>query len=228
MVHRVTPRLSYANVMSTLAVFMILGGGAYAATTIPGPSGVINGCYQKNKGTLRVLVGKQKCQKKSELGISWNNKGVPGRAGTPGTAGTTGTAGTNGTNGVNGANFTDTTTLQPGQTESGIYSNWGGGTGNYMSDGVNFRIPLASAISNSNVGIIYEGGSGTSDCPGPGHATAGHLCIYETDAVNGSLSAIEDPASGGLGAGTAGFMTYYTVGGAGAAYAYGSWSVTAP
>jgi hypothetical protein len=31
---RFTPRLSYANVMSTLAVFAVLGGGAWAAATI--------------------------------------------------------------------------------------------------------------------------------------------------------------------------------------------------
>ena len=29
------PRLTYANVMATIAVFMVLGGGAYAAQTLP-------------------------------------------------------------------------------------------------------------------------------------------------------------------------------------------------
>ena len=32
------PRLSYANVVSTLALFLALGGGAYAATTLPASS----------------------------------------------------------------------------------------------------------------------------------------------------------------------------------------------
>jgi hypothetical protein len=35
---RPAARLSYANVMSTLAVFIVLGGGAYAATTLPARS----------------------------------------------------------------------------------------------------------------------------------------------------------------------------------------------
>ena len=32
---RLRPKLTYANVMSTLAVFLVLGGGAYAATRLP-------------------------------------------------------------------------------------------------------------------------------------------------------------------------------------------------
>lgn len=32
---RVTAKLTYANVLSTLAIFLVLGGGAYAAVTLP-------------------------------------------------------------------------------------------------------------------------------------------------------------------------------------------------
>src|SRR5258706_6700210 len=32
---RLRKRLTYANVMSSIAVFVVLGGGAYAATTLP-------------------------------------------------------------------------------------------------------------------------------------------------------------------------------------------------
>ena len=38
MLHRLRKRLSYANVMSTLAVFIALGGSSYAAVTINGTS----------------------------------------------------------------------------------------------------------------------------------------------------------------------------------------------
>ena len=40
MIHtrRLRPRLSYANVMSTMAVFVALGGSSYAAVTINGSS----------------------------------------------------------------------------------------------------------------------------------------------------------------------------------------------
>jgi len=35
MLSRIRPRLTYANVISTLCLFIVLGGGAYAATAIP-------------------------------------------------------------------------------------------------------------------------------------------------------------------------------------------------
>jgi hypothetical protein len=38
MLRRLRPRLTYANVMSTIAVFCVLGGGAYAAIRIPNNS----------------------------------------------------------------------------------------------------------------------------------------------------------------------------------------------
>src|ERR1035437_1806652 len=103
---RLLSHLSYANVMSSVAVFFVLGGGAYAAiSSIPGPDGVIHGCYQKNKGTLRVVPSKKKCLK-SELALQWNQQGkpgAPGLAGATGPGGATGQNGSNGTSGTNGA-----------------------------------------------------------------------------------------------------------------------------
>jgi hypothetical protein len=44
--HRFRPRVTYANVMASIAVFVALGGGAYAAVSaaIPGQFHVIHGC----------------------------------------------------------------------------------------------------------------------------------------------------------------------------------------
>ena len=40
------PHVSYANVTSSLALFLIPGGGAYAAVgSIPGADDIIHGCY---------------------------------------------------------------------------------------------------------------------------------------------------------------------------------------
>src|ERR1035437_6180067 len=101
---RITAHLSYANAMSSIAVFMVLGGGAYAAvSSIPGPGGVIQGCYQKNKGTLRVIKPGQKCAKSSEVALSWNQKGVPGAPGAAGAVGATGAAGAAGAAGGAGS-----------------------------------------------------------------------------------------------------------------------------
>ena len=48
-IRRVIARLSYANVMATLAVFLVLGGGAYAAATLPAHS---VGKQQLRKGAV--------------------------------------------------------------------------------------------------------------------------------------------------------------------------------
>jgi hypothetical protein len=104
--HRFRPRLTYANVMSTLAVFVTLGGGAYAAvSSIPGRDGVIHGCYHKGRGNLRLVPAHKKCAK-SEKAIAFNQKGpqgLPGARGVRGFQGFRGIAGSPGAPGAAGA-----------------------------------------------------------------------------------------------------------------------------
>src|SRR6476646_8184409 len=51
-------RLTYANVMATVAVFLALGGGAYALSGVADRSGVYHGCVATS-GALRVVAGSQ-------------------------------------------------------------------------------------------------------------------------------------------------------------------------
>src|SRR3989440_7190243 len=68
----------------SLAAFAVAGGIAWAA--IPGAGGVINGCYQKNEGQLRVIdPGTDNCRP-SEVAIVWNQQGVKGEKGDKGEA----------------------------------------------------------------------------------------------------------------------------------------------
>jgi hypothetical protein len=81
-------RLRYADVMSTLAVFLALGGGSLAALQgLPGSRGVFHGCVSRRSGALRLVVKPSACRrgKKGELAVSWNQQGLPGPA--TGTAG---------------------------------------------------------------------------------------------------------------------------------------------
>jgi hypothetical protein len=101
--HRFRPRLTYANVMSTLAVFVTLGGGAYAAvSSIPGRDGVIHGCYHKGRGNLRLVPAHKKCAK-SEKAIAFNQKGPQGLPGARGVRGFQGFRGIVGSPGAPGA-----------------------------------------------------------------------------------------------------------------------------
>jgi len=95
------PRLTYANIVSTIALVIAAGGGTYAVAAA-GDSGTIKGCSSKKTGALRVLSGSKKC-KVSERALSWNVKGAPGAAGIAGVKGADGTAGIAGAAGADGA-----------------------------------------------------------------------------------------------------------------------------
>jgi hypothetical protein len=78
------------------AVASVLAGGiAWAA--IPNAGGVINGCYQKNEGLLRVIDPATTACLPSEVPISWNAQGSVGAKGDPGTPGRDGVDGRDGT-----------------------------------------------------------------------------------------------------------------------------------
>ena len=93
---RLASHFSFSNVVSVLALFIALSGGAYAAVkSIPGPDGVIHSCYQKKKGNLRVVKSTVKCSK-AEKKLAFNQSGPTGPAGSQGVAGVQGIQGTPG------------------------------------------------------------------------------------------------------------------------------------
>lgn len=83
-------RLTYANVMSTVAVFLALGGGAYAVTGVPDRGGMFHGCVNNATGVLRVVKTATSCHKRvrhgkhrnpGEFAVTWNQKGPQGQPG---------------------------------------------------------------------------------------------------------------------------------------------------
>jgi hypothetical protein len=90
---RARAHLSYANVMATIALFIALGGGAYAASGgFTSSSGVIHGCVGRH-GALTVVKVHKRCPKGTKT-LTFNQKGRAGANGAPGPAGpSTGAAG---------------------------------------------------------------------------------------------------------------------------------------
>jgi hypothetical protein len=96
--------------MKTRATRLLLVGGAIvvfgaglASAAIPGSTGVINGCYEKRFGILRVIdaeAGKTCTQ--YETPISWNQKGEKGDQGPMGPQGQNGDKGDQGLQGEHG------------------------------------------------------------------------------------------------------------------------------
>jgi len=167
---RHSPRLTYANVVSTAALFAALGGGAYAAAGgIPDAGGVFHGCVNKGSGGLRVVKSARSCRsvKKrkgkivfpGEIAIAWNKHGTPG---TPGATKVIARSATNNT----GTNVTSVD-CNPGEVATG-----GGGE---VSEGANLD---SSHPTPANAGTTPTGWSVNSN-PGvanPGDLTAWVIC----------------------------------------------------
>ena len=96
-------KLSYSNVMATIAVFLGLGGGAYAATSsLVNARGAIHGCVSMRNGSLSVVnVGKH-CPR-GMASVVFDAQGHVGPRGARGVPGTPGAAGLPGTPGPAGA-----------------------------------------------------------------------------------------------------------------------------
>lgn len=81
---------------------VLAGGVAYAA--VPDSNGVINGCYQKSAGDLRVIdPGAGQSCRPSEVPIRWSQAGAQGPRGPQGSPGPQGPAGSQGPAGPQGS-----------------------------------------------------------------------------------------------------------------------------
>src|SRR3954453_21467150 len=136
MVTKTLKQLSYANVMATLAVFMVLGGGAYAATKLPKNS--VTSLQVKD----RSLLGKDFKSGQLPKGA----KGDPGAKGDKGDAGAQGSQGIQGLQGVPGANGSN------------------GTNGTNGTDGKDAATNL-HYVTSSTGGVVSSSGATTASCP---------------------------------------------------------------
>ncbi len=96
-------RVTYANVVSTVALFLALGGGAYAATANPFVTrgGAINGCVARRNGVLSVIRPGRKCPR-ATVSLVLGQKGAAGARGPQGDPGAQGDPGPQGDPGAQG------------------------------------------------------------------------------------------------------------------------------
>ena len=99
MLAKLRNRLTYANVGVTIA--LVLGTTGIGIAAIPGSGGLINACYEKRSGSIRVVDERKKCRR-GERKLSWNQRGVPGERGAPGESGAPGQPGAQGERGPEG------------------------------------------------------------------------------------------------------------------------------
>jgi hypothetical protein len=101
---RLRPRLNHATVVAYLALFVALGGGAFAATSLVGGNGEVHACVD-SAGRLTVVKPGKGCGK-HRTAIAWSvraGQGAKGVEGTQGLQGPQGVAGAAGATGPAGA-----------------------------------------------------------------------------------------------------------------------------
>ena len=240
---RIGAHLTYANVVSSICLFVLLGGGAFAATSLVGPDGTINGCVRKKTGDVRVVAAGKKCKKKIETRLVWNQKGAPGAAGQsgqPGAGGQNGQPGTAGQNGQDGQPGEDggtgppgrsaLTPLASGETVHGVFGardNGGPDAGSLVAF-VSLPIPAPQELDNGNVDVNGADEVGNR-CTGSGlepTAPPGVVCAYLLSEFGGTnpmgLSTNNNPSRYG-------FRIAYTPSVANTAVRIeGVWAYTAP
>ncbi len=215
----VRKRLTYANVMSSLAVFLVVAGGtAFAATHLG-----------------KETVGTKQLKKEAVSLAKINAAAKTALKGATGPIGLTGPKGDKGDKGERGeAGPFPTGPLPSGATIRGTYSigTHQNTAGEYHNIGVSFGYTLASAPTGHFVAV---GTTPPAQCPGSAlnpQAAPGNLCVYE--AVEGnqaSTPTVFNPANGTTGTvGTVGFGVSVTGGASTGSniLSYGTWAVTAP
>lgn len=186
--------LSYANVMATVAVFVALGGGAYAATALPKNS--VGATQLRNDAVSSAKIKNGSLQRSDfrtadlvKLRGSAGAKGADGAAGSAGAgAGAAGAAGAKGDKGDKGERGRlGLSTLQAGDTLRGVFGVDGIAKhpGDEFVTGVTLPIPAPANLDDATVIGPDDGNSGT--CTGSYSsptAPAGFVCIYPVGGTN--------------------------------------------
>jgi hypothetical protein len=209
-VKRLRGHLTYANVVSTICLFLVLGGGAAVAMTVLPKNSV--GTKQLKRGA--VTPAKLSGASKATL------------QGPEGPRGPEGARGQEGRRGPQGDPGEFPLTLPSGQTEKGAYgfaSTRASGGGTFApAFEVSYPIPLSFTPETN---IVEEGGPPTADCPGSAAdptATPGNLCVY-AEREDVGLEIEEVPADGRFG-----FLVFPEAEEGDNYEVFGTWAVTAP
>jgi hypothetical protein len=212
---------------SALALGLALIGYTSPAAAHEGnaDAGQIHACVGTKSGKVRFIgsAAALKC-KKSESALHFAASGPPGAQGPAGAAGAEGVQGAPGRSAL--------TPLQSGETISGV---WGVslplGVGEDLQSFVQFPIPLAAPLPEAKIEYIES--TPTANCPGPGQAANGFLCLYQVDINNAQVpdtSTIFNPEmpAGLPGAGRSGFAIGILTDTGGPTMIRGTYTVTAP
>ena len=230
MLTRLRSKLTYANIVATVALFMVVTGIGFAVAALPKKS---VGKKQLKNG---AVTGKK--LRKNAVTSPKIKSGAVGRSELASAAVNTGKISNKA---VTRGKLADDVapllgTLRTGQTLRGSFNVGAAGTvaGETAHDGQSFQFPLNNAPTAPQANVIDQvatPGASTASCPGVSggnqqtpNAAGGQLCIYVTDKTNlGATNPVTLENVSRLGFGL------NVKGGAGGDFvATGFWAVTAP
>ena len=169
-------RLTYANAMATLAVFVALGGSSYAALELPKAS---VGSEQLKPNSVNSAKVKRGSLRLSDFGSAERTR-LRGAAGPQGPAGPRGAQGPSGDAGPAGPLLE---TLPSGRTLRGTWAYAGRrvtATGYVPVAFVSFQFPLAAPPDGEPI-VMPFGTQPNPSCPGTlfePKAAPGKICVY--------------------------------------------------
>ena len=177
-------RLTYANVMSSLAVFAVMGGGAYAAATVASNSVGVAQLKANAVTSAKVKDGSLLARDFKAGQLPAGKQGPAGATGATGPAGPTGPAGEPGAAGAKGDAGDPTAPARSGDVYSGELSLWLAAAEAGAITGDTFPRPLPATVATPTVDYRPVATADAS-CPGIGTAAvAGVICIYAYQSTN--------------------------------------------
>lgn len=202
-------RLTYANVMSTIAVFLVLGGATAFAASHLGKNSV---------GTMQLknnAVVTAKIKNSAVTGAKVADGSLSAEDLAPGTIPSIPTP------------TPRTARLQSGETITGFVAiEQETSSPNDVAEGAGFQILPPAPVTPEHWHLI-SGGSGPG-CPGVGRADPGNLCVYQTDSENATNAALFNEDGRGAEAASYGFVLQVDSVSAGIVIYYAVWAYTAP
>lgn len=242
-------KLTYANVIATIALFVALGGASYAATNLPKNSvgtkqiknKAITGAKIQNGAITgaKIKTGSLGTVPSASHAVTADSAAVATHAtaadsATQATVADSAASATNAGNaaalgGVGAGQYlTATSALPSGKTETGVFSTGGGAANNFVPATVNFIPKAPTAPAADHLVYLNQEVASAPHCPGVGAADPGYLCAYGGAESAVAFNGFYQPTSTAeTGSTTDGTTIFFEVTGTGA-YVRGTWAYTAP
>jgi hypothetical protein len=204
------PRLTYANVVATIALFAALGGVSYAATALPKNSVGIDQIQAKAVRTGKIaddaVTGAKLAQGVRErlapVGVTPTTTSTPESVEHAETAdrATTASTAASATHADSADSATHADTAKDADalgghpashymTANSVLQSGQTESGDYIAAAgngeagtvlVQFWPHLPESLQEGHIKVLGEGAPGTSECPGPGQAAPSYMCVYQS------------------------------------------------